>query len=259
MEQEPNVWRLLEDAWRDESETDPARAALARWAEADPVLAGFTTPRQVLRRCHHRNDPSGGRHILSALLTHAKADPWAARTVLQALTPGLAALSRRVWDWSQGDPPVWQSIQEVDQHVLSLAFERIVALGGRDEEWVARVVIDGTWQRLRTYARAERRRAARSASLERADQTPAPEETTAAEDLVAVLSEAVEGGVVDPVLAGVVYSFRVQGRSPDLLAPDLGRPARTVWRWLRRAEDSLVADGGRRCGGEALTGVGAGA
>ena len=66
---------------------------------------------------------------------------------------------------------------------------------------------------------------------------------SAAEELAAVLADAVGRGVLEPAHAKVVYSFRVGGRPPEAVAPSFGHSPRTLWRWLRRAEDALIADG----------------
>ena len=180
--------------------------------------------------------------MLEAVLTQAKDDPWAVRTVVQALLPGLAGVARRGRSLLKGTVAVWESLEELDQHVVALAYERVTAMAGTAHPWAAQTIIDGTWQRLRTYARAERRRARCQEELAQGQLRLEPP-VSAAEELAAVLTDAVERGVVDPAHASVVYSFRVSGRPPEAVAPSVGHSARTLWRWLRRAEDALIADG----------------
>ncbi len=243
-----SLFRRLECDWQRQGASAEARSALARWAEAQPVLRGLGSPLEVVRRCHDRRDPSAGRVLVAAVLAEAADDPVAATTVVQALLPGIAGVAHRARGLFEGKVAVWESYEELDQHVVTLAYERVAALAGTTDPWAARVIVDGIWQRLRNYARAERRRARCQDDFARKALRlePAP---SAADELAGVLADAVERGVVERAHAEVVYSVRVGGRPPEVVAPAVGHSARTVWRWLRRAEDALVSDGhglGRR-------------
>ena len=207
------------------------------------MFSGLSTPVAVVARCHQRRDPARSRALLSSLVLVGGEDGWARRTVLQALLPGLSGVSERALELVEGPVRPWASLEDLDQHMVSLACERIAVLSGRPEPWVARFVQDGVWQRLRTHARAERRRASRETTFDDTDR-PQEEHRSAAEELTALLADAVRREVIDAEVACVVYSFRVTGRSPDDLAPTMGRSARTLWRWLERGERALVGDGG---------------
>lgn len=233
----------LEEEWRVIAAGPSARQAAARWAERSEIFSDLATPAAVVVRCHERSDPALSRAVLSSLLLVADNDDWARRTVLQALLPGLAHVAERACGLGQGRVRPWTSLADLDQHVVTLACERIAQLSGRHEPWVARVVADGVWQRLRTHARGERRRAARQTTLD--DVDPCEEESPCpGEELASHLADAVRRGVIDADVACVVYSFRVAGRSPDEMAPTLQRSPRTLWRWLERGERALVGDAG---------------
>lgn len=249
-----SLFRRLERDWESEGASRPARAALARWARSEPSLRELESPLEVVRRCHERVDAAVSRTLVEAVLAQAKDDPWAVRTVVQALLPGLAGVARRARGLRQGSVLVWESLEELDQHVVALAYERVSALAGRAQPWAAQTIIDGTWQRLRNYARSERRQGRSQAEFTQGQLRLEPS-VSAAEELAEVLSDAVERGVVDPGPARVVYSFRVDGNPPDAVAPFVGHSARTLWRWLRRAEDALIADG-CGAGGAGLAGAG---
>jgi hypothetical protein len=91
----PNLYRMLETEWNQIAESTVARAACARWTSDDAVLEGIASPAEVVARCQARGDRAHAAAVLAAVLGHAATDDWAARTVLQAVLPGLGALSRR--------------------------------------------------------------------------------------------------------------------------------------------------------------------
>jgi DNA-directed RNA polymerase specialized sigma24 family protein len=67
-----------------------AHAALRRWGLSHPALSGLENLEEVLAR---RQDPHVAPGVLSALAALAPSDPLAARTLLQALVPGLLRLA----------------------------------------------------------------------------------------------------------------------------------------------------------------------
>ncbi len=241
MHEQRNVFARLDDEWRAMGSGAPARQAAARWIEQSDLFCGLATPAAVVGRCHQRSDPARSRALLSFLLLVGDDDAWARRTVLQALLPALAGVAERARELVKGTVRPWVSFDDLDQHVVSLACERIAELSGTAEPWVARVVQDGVWQRLRNHARVERRRAEREGPLDEMERGE-EDDSTAAEELVALLQDAVQRRVITPDVACVVYSFRIAGRSPDDMASTMGRSARTLWRWLERGERVLGGD-----------------
>ncbi len=241
MHEQRNVLARLHDEWRAVESSGPARQAAGRWAERNELFCGLATPAAVVGRCQERSDPGRSRALLSFLLLVGDDDAWARRTVLQALLPALAGVAERARELVKGPVRPWVSFDDLDQHVISLACERIAELSGRAEPWVARVVQDGVWQRLRNHARVERRRAEREGPLDEMERAE-EQEPTAAEELIVLLEDAVQRGLIASDVACVVYSFRIGGRSPDDMASTMGRSARTLWRWLERGERVLVGD-----------------
>ena len=125
------LFRRLERDWEIEGASPAARAALTRWASSQPALRGLKSPLEVVQRCHDRRDAAEPRALLEADLAEANDDPLAVRTVVQALLPGLAGVARRARGLREGNVMVWESLQELDQHVVALAYERVEALAGR--------------------------------------------------------------------------------------------------------------------------------
>ena len=237
----PNLLRALDEEWREVGTSAAARRALRRWADIDAVLSELTDPAELVRRCHSREDAGAGV-LLGAVIRHAPTDRLAARTVLQAVLPGLAAISRRARGFV-GPGRVWGRVDELDQHVVAVAYERIHALASAPPAWVTTALVDGTWQRVRWYAVRQRSDALRRAGLSEAAATPAPVAPTPGAELADVLADAVALGVLQELDAWVVFHSRVTGVAMPVLAADLGVGCRRLWRRRERAEKRLVSTG----------------
>ena len=237
----PNLFRALDEDWRRVGTSAAARAALRRWAEVDDILGGLAHPAVVVERCHRRHDALAAG-LLGAVIAHAAEEPLAARTVLQAVLPGLAAVSRRALPFV-GTGRVWARVDELDQHVVAVAYERIHALAATRPAWVAKAVVDGTWQRVRWYAVRQVADGRQRSALSEADDLSAPPPAKPGWELAGVLADAVERGVLEQLDAWVVFHSRVNGTAMPLLAADAGLGTRRLWRRRERAEAELVAAG----------------
>ncbi len=237
----PNLYRMLEAEWNRESHSSTARAACARWAATEAALEDLTTPGEVVRHCQRRGHGADSAAVLNAVLRHAGDDRWAARTVLQAVLPGLAALSRRARPLVRAGG-VWQSIDEVDQFVVANAYDRIVALAAETAPVCPAVaIVDTTWTRLRYLATKECRRADRQVGtfdLANVEQAPG---TTACRELTRTLVDAVQRGVVEQPDGWLVFASRAMGQPVEALADELGCHPGSLWRRRRRAEQRLRA------------------
>ena len=239
----PNLFKMLDAEWDREAESRQARAASTRWARHHPgVLEGLASPAEVVRCCQARGDARRSADVLAAVLSQSADDRWAARTVLQAVLPGLAAVSRRARPLV-GPAWVWSTVDELDQDVVAAACERIVLLAtGPARPWPAAAVVDGTWQRLRAFVATERRRTGRCALVE-LDEPVALPTASAAEELAQTLADAVEQGILEPVDGWLVFASRVQGGAMEDLAAQVGRNPRALWRQRVRAERMLTGAG----------------
>lgn len=103
----------LDREWTELDRQPGTATALRRWARTEPALAGMAVPSAILDA---RTNPSAAPPILAALARlAANDDELAARTLLQALLPGLVRMATT----SCKDGP--QSLDEL----VSLAWERI--------------------------------------------------------------------------------------------------------------------------------------
>ena len=81
----------LDREWRELCRSTTSRLALERWASAEPALAGSLTLEAVL--VERKDDAEAAPAILAALARLAVDADIAARTLLQALMPGLVKLA----------------------------------------------------------------------------------------------------------------------------------------------------------------------
>src|ERR687897_1769046 len=102
----------LEREWRQLERCSSGRRAALRWGVVHAALRGVGSLGELLER---RRDSSGAPAVLAALAVLAPTDDLAARTLLQALLPGLVRLARTAG----------HDDREAIDEFVSLAWERI--------------------------------------------------------------------------------------------------------------------------------------
>jgi hypothetical protein len=124
----------LDADWRAFVSSQLARNALDRWS-GDPVLGGSRTLDEVLAPTIRGGDPAVADAVLRALMARATTDEVAARTVLQALVPGLVSVARRVG--AHADP-------DLEAEVAAVAWTTIRGgrLQGRRGSIAGQVLLD---------------------------------------------------------------------------------------------------------------------
>lgn len=185
-------WALIEAA--------PASVrALARWRENEPALAGCTTLGDILVK---RADPEAAPAILAALARRAGRDELAARTLFQALVPGMLGLATGPL---AGDPAA------LDE-VISLAWERIRTYPtwrpGSVAANVLRDVRKGYLEHRRIEVAADRPPASLAMST-----APSAEEVALRCCWVGALADARRSGAIGQVGVDLIYRTRVEGQS----------------------------------------------
>lgn len=236
-----NLLRDLEHTWAHDGRSADAIAALSRWTTTRPGLTSYSTPADLVAAAHSRRDAVAVR-LVEDLTAEAPSDRWAARTVLHALLPGLGALARLRRNLvGPGEP--FDSIRELDQFIVCAALERIAQVfASPTTAFGLHDILASTTRRLRTHVAGHRRERHARAPLDAAAARVAPPARTAAEELAAVLVDAVERGLLRPVDAGLVYTTRVVGQAPADLAASLAWRTPSLVRRRHRVEQVLAAD-----------------
>jgi hypothetical protein len=153
----------LDAEWRRLARTSRARRALKQWSIAQPALRGLADLDALLER---RRDDQAAPAILRALAVLAPADDLAARTLLQALLPGLVRLAGMV---GYDDPA---AIEEM----VSLAWERVRTYPvGRRGSVAANVLFD-VRKRYRAHRLIEAPRSPDTEDIEAAATSRSPED-----------------------------------------------------------------------------------
>jgi len=259
MAQPTSVYRSLSAEWARAGTSIRARTTHATWAEREAPLSSFRSPAEAVEFCHLARGAAANR-ILGSLL-HVD-DDLAARAVLQALLPGLAAMSRRArrrWPWMfdrECDGP-WVD-WGFDHEAVATAHARIAHLSGSRVEWPATSILDHVWRHVRWVEEQHRRTHAsacfrkwhvepsgplvESVANEDLDVRSSSEKSqTAAEELAELLAQAMRLGLVGSRGAALVYESRIVGRPVAEIARRTGEDERLLRYHRNQAERKLVA------------------
>jgi hypothetical protein len=236
-----NLFRDLQRGWERDGASPDARSALARWADTEPALTIYASPAELVVAAQHRGAHEA-QALVDALTERAPTDAWAARTVLHALLPGLAAISRDHLDMVGAPREPFADVDDLDHFVVATAYERIADVASEVPRYRLRTVLDTTWARLRTHARAHRRDHDRRVDIDDVPARSSAPSRSAAEELALILVDAVERRVLRPADARLVYTTRVAGHSLAVVASTLACKQDSLRRRRARAEHVLAAD-----------------
>jgi hypothetical protein len=241
-----NPFSNLTRDWAITGQSPTARSTMTRLARTTPLLAAFRTPNDAVLACNRR-DGERCHQILRALVHHAPDEPLAARAALQAILPGLLAISRRAQHPSNGrlvgPGRPFTSSAELATDIISTAYERIRTGVDAASSWPATKILDSTAMRIRTLARIHRRVTAAESVLPPEPQNPCLRAArTSDEEYTLVLVDAVRTGVLQRDDAALLYANRVLGHSVSDIAGAVGRNGSVLRRERRRAECQLLRD-----------------
>ncbi|MEW6470936.1 MAG: hypothetical protein AB1679_01580 [Actinomycetota bacterium] len=238
-----NLFRSLDVEWTRLGGTAAARAALARWATQEPVLADLDDPAAVVEVCRRHKDPERCNAVVGALLRLAD-DDLAARTLLQALLPGLLTRAARgTWlarPTSQCST-LWDGPEELGQELVAELWQRIRTLAGTSPRFPACALVEGAWRRVRQRSETARARC----TVPLSEVGPAASEArpgrSTAEALTVCLVDAVRRQRLGPTQAGLVYTTRVLGHPTSVLVGPFGPDRQAVRARRARVERKLAA------------------
>lgn len=222
------ILEQLDREWDELASSPRARRAVSRWASAHPALAGNRDLAEILAA---RRVPARAPAILEALAVLAPGDELAARTLLQALLPGLVCLASK----SGNDDPA--AIDEL----VSLAWERIRTYPTTRHGSVAANVLLDTRKRYRKHRVIEAPRSSMSIVDEPVDGGRQPEDEVFGRLLIEELRGAERAGVVSSSVLDLILRTRLGGErlvdvaaEQDLAPQILGQQRWRAERRLRR-------------------------
>ena len=237
----PTIQRLRSE-WQALGTAPPSRAACRRLAESEPVVAALRVD-DLAELILALSLSSGrlSRHeavaVITAMLRSADVDALIPRAIIQALIPGVLALSRRI-DIAGGP---WCDLDAFYADAISALWELTMSWSGGNRPYAAGDLISAVRTRLRTLQVSERRRRSHQTSTPDAlDTLPASIGRTGEELLAAALADATGHGL-NVADAAVLYATRVLGMSFGEIADLAEVSAPQLRRRRRNAIDRLVA------------------
>lgn len=228
----PDVLTELERSWRIFSRSSAGAAALTRWGTEAPELAPFDNLDRFVEAAQGVGDDDldGRDELQLALLRCARHDHEARFAVLEILRPGIGRLARRsAHRWG---------FQETAAMTIALTMEAIVAYPldrPRPAACILRHVGHELWlqqaRELRTPTRI-----GRVTALNDHEWAPATQTTSAGEEVLDLVGDAVRAGKVTAEHGRFVILHRVLGVPTREVAAQLGRPPSTIRQQRSRAE-----------------------
>jgi len=221
----------LDREWRQLCRSNESRIALQRWTETEPVFAGFASLDDVL--VERKDDAEAAPAILAALARLAAIDHLAARTLFQALIPGLITMST----------PCWTEDPFALDEMVSLAWERIRTYPNSRPGPVAANVLMDVRKRYRAHREIEVPDGV-GPDLPPAGVEPSAEEIVLGRCAIGDVMAAERDGVIDVVALGLILRTRVDDISLELAAAEQESTVRQAncirWRAERRLRPVLA-------------------
>ncbi len=230
-----HVIDALEAEWPTIAHCPATRQRLRTWADAEPVLAGYTSLADVVFAVHH------GEHAVSmavstALVRVAGDDLLARRALLQVMVP---VMVRRV-RWLRTTSRMIGAELDVDeaaQTVVVTMLEVIDRVAGRSLGWPISSLHSKLRKALFITADRHEQRVRAETQLDTAMATIEP--STAAVDLADVLVQATRRGALTGRDCALVWMTRIGGWEPSELTEQFGATHNTLLRRRQRAEAAL--------------------
>src|ERR1700683_3937837 len=235
----PTIQRLRSE-WLALGTAPPSRAACYRLAESEPVVAGLEVRDlaqliTALPLSSHRLSRHQAAAVIAAMLRSADVDALIPRAIIQALIPGVLALSRRI-DVAAGP---WCDLDAFYADAVSALWELTMSWSGAYRPYAAGDLLSAVRTRMRTLQASEHRHRSRQTGTPDAlDSLSAWSGRTGEELLAAALADALEHGL-NLADAAVLYATRVLGMSLGEVADLAGIPAHHLRRQRRNAIDRM--------------------
>jgi len=225
----PSLSTGLDLEWASLRRRPCALRAVRRWQLLDVPIGDLDA---VLVACGYRVAPSSAANVvLTQLVERARRDELAARIVLQRLLPGLLATIRRRAD-GVGSEGMFEELAGAAW--ISIRTTNIT----QGSPSIAAALISDSYHRA--FVAPRRRRVASELALDpgHLEQTPAPTDASAFDELVGIVGEARRGGLPDEDLELVTNLLRAG--SARELAVERNVTPRTVRNHRARAAHRIL-------------------
>lgn len=242
MTERTDLLGLLDTEWAQLIEHPSNRRRLRRWQTEQPALRGVGDLDEVLRRIDERGLDESSELVWTLLELVDTGDDVAARTVLQAIVPGLAGEARWLTSWARRVAPDMLRDGEVDQLVVIAGVEAVNHAAGARRAWP---ICSMLRRAHRTLVRETRKIEAWQRSTSVLDDTdhPSPhagDELPPSAALRDTLTRARGAGAVSSAEVRLLWLIDVEGYTSTELAPGLGITPRAVAQRRLRAEHRLI-------------------
>jgi len=237
----PTIQRLRSE-WQALGTAPLSMAACHLLAESEPVVAALQVGDlaeliAALSLSSARLSRHEAAAVITAMLRSADVDVLIPRAIIQALIPGVLALSRRI-DVAGGP---WCDLDAFYADAISALWELTMTWSGANRPYAVGDLLSAVRTRMRTLQASEHRHRSRQASTPDAlDTLPAWTGRTGQELLAAAITDATGHGL-NPTEAAILYATRVLGMSLAEVADLAAVPAHHLRRQRRHAIDRLVA------------------
>jgi len=234
--------RQLRTEWRALGTAPHSRSACRDLAACEPVISHLQVNDlaelvDLLSLSSHRLSRNEAAAVIAAMLRSAGVGVLIPRAIIQALIPGVVALSRRI---ETADGP-WCDLDQFFVDAISCLWEQIITWSGTTRPFAAGDLLSGVRTRLRTLqARERRHRCRRADSPDALDLIPATIGRSGEELLAAELIEATRHGLT-PADASLLYSTAILGMSVAEVADHTGESVVRLRRRRRNVIAGLVA------------------
>lgn len=222
----------LDREWTNMDRSAASAKTLAGWGDIEPALAGLPTLAAVLEK---RTEADAAPEILAALARLAISDGLAARTLLQALVPGLVRMATTS---CSGDPAALDEL-------ISLAWERVRTYPSSRAGSVAANVLWDVRKRYREHRAIEAPVAAAPAVRDSHDAPSAEEIVLRSYGIRDDLAAAQRNGVISGAALTLILRTRLDEIPLEVAAAEQQSTAAYAncirWRAERRLRPVLAA------------------
>ena len=226
------LFRVLDRDWALMVHSRHARTALARW-QHEPAFAGFADLDDLIGVLRDPAVPAGTKDtVLAGLARLAPADDVAARTLLQAIVPGLVNVAKRL--------RAFGAERQAELVGEAFALVRTYPIERRPRAIAANLVWD-------TFSRLWRQGRARAVTADRETLTPdhllvaGEEPGFASVEARDAITRAVSAGRVRPADVELLAGLAESGHRVVDRAQAEGMPAETLQKRVERARRRLAA------------------